>query len=250
MNRKIKNIVAKLFPDSLYLPLFYLYRKLTGRLDPEFAVIPGLLRNRRTAVDIGANRGIYTYLFSKIFRSVVAIEPQPSCVKKLSAYGHNVTVHHAGASNQPGSLTLYVPLDANNIPLDGLASFRKQPHSMELQVPVVRVDDLALDSVDLIKIDVEGHEREVIDGAQDTIRRERPVLLVEIEQRHFAHDMRDVFRQILALGYSGFFLKGGKLTELDQFSYESHQKPFLENVFDSGYVNNFFFIPAGNDHHR
>jgi FkbM family methyltransferase len=49
----------------------------------------------------------------------------------------------------------------------------------ELEIPAITVDSLRL-SPSFIKIDVEGHEREVLEGAKETLLRSRPALLVEV----------------------------------------------------------------------
>ena len=104
------------------------------------------------------------------------------------------------------------------------------------------LDDYLFEDVDLIKIDVEGHESSVIEGAVETIRKTFPILIVEIEQRHISKPIDEVFNLILEIGYDGFFLKNGKLTSINEFSYSTHQEPFLNCVNDEAYVNNFIFI--------
>ncbi len=106
-----------------------------------------------------------------------------------------------------------------------------------------RLDDFDFDDVDLIKIDVEGHEAKVIEGAEKTIRRTTPVLIVEIEQRHLNRPMEEVLDQIVELGYAGFFMKNGQLVSTNDFSFGVHQEPYLHQLDDPNYVNNFFFVP-------
>ena len=109
-----------------------------------------------------------------------------------------------------------------------------------------------IDKINLLKIDVEGHESQVITGGRETILKSKPMLLVEIEKRHLTHlSMEAIFRQILELGYTGFFLKNGHRKSLSEFSYELHQEPFLERSnhlgirkeFQTCYINNFIFEP-------
>ena len=56
-----------------------------------------------------------------------------------------------------------------------------------------------------IKIDVEGHEAAVLPGATATIDRERPRIVIEIEQRHLDCPISDIFDQIRVHGYRGWF---------------------------------------------
>jgi hypothetical protein len=76
--------------------------------------------------------------------------------------------------------------------------------------------------VSFIKIDVEGHELSVLEGGVRTIANNRPVLWVEIEQRHLSRPMSDVFEFIKSLGYDGGFYDG-TFQPLEKFRYEIHQ---------------------------
>ncbi len=105
------------------------------------------------------------------------------------------------------------------------------------------LDDYAFENVCLVKIDVEGHELEVLKGGVQTLQRERPVILVEIEQRHHNLPISEVFAYLMAQDFAGFFLGSGKLVPLSEFSFETHQKPYLKDVNNRAYVNNFLFLP-------
>ena len=80
-----------------------------------------------------------------------------------------------------------------------------------MKCTVDKIDNYDFDDVDLIKIDVEGHEEYVIEGARNVIQSNKPILIVEIEQRHLKQ-IEEVFQSILKLNYKGFFLENGNLT--------------------------------------
>jgi len=93
-----------------------------------------------------------------------------------------------------------------------------------LPVSLRRLDDYEFRDVSFIKIDVEGHEQRVIRGATETLERERPVILVEIEQRHLGSvPIITVFRQFEALGYMGGFFWGDGFLSLKEFSVDYHR---------------------------
>ena len=141
-------------------------------------------------------------------------------------------------------MKFYIPLDANGTKQTGLSSLEYRHGKCEERIVDVKtLDTYAFDDVNLIKIDVEGHEQSVILGAIETLRKCSPILVVEIEQRHLECDISDVFKTILELNYEGFFLVEGNLIKLTKFTYEKHQKPFLTNVASKEYINNFIFIP-------
>lgn len=250
MNMKqLKQIVQKIIPRSWDLPLRYAHRKMTGRLDVELAILRKERPSCVRAIDIGANIGIYSYGFARYCKKVESFEPVVHCTKMLCAYAEkhrNITVHHFGLSNRSGTTTLYVPLlpgsTTENV---GLASFTDPGGKREMHaIQIARLDDFSFRDVGVIKVDVEGHEMEVLQGAAATISRERPLLLVEIEQRHLKGiSMEDVFNSILSMGYRGGFMCGAKHHPLEDFAYETHQKPFLDRMDSGSYVNNFLFSP-------
>ena len=67
---------------------------------------------------------------------------------------------------------------------------------MRILVPTYRLDSLSIDNVGFMKIDVEGHEESVIIGAEQTIRRCRPILLIEAENRHREGAVQKITRRL------------------------------------------------------
>ncbi|MBI5016176.1 MAG: FkbM family methyltransferase [Deltaproteobacteria bacterium] len=238
--------IKRRLPRPWVLPASYLNQKIRGNLEPELRLLPSLVRKGSCAVDVGANVGFYSYALSRLCSSVEAFEPLSQCAEVLEAYGApNVRVHRMGLSSVDGSLALRVPRVAGVSHVLS-ASFSRE-HAGEQDVhllPVRRLDGFEFRDVSFVKIDVEGHELEVLEGSRETILREKPVLLIEVEQRHHAGPIFDVFRRIFGLGpYVGSFLWQGTLRPLQEFRYETHQMPFLGEVVRKGYVNNFIFRP-------
>ena len=110
-------------------------------------------------------------------------------------------------------------------------------------VPIKTLDDYAFANVKFMKIDVGGHEIEVLKGAKETIIREKPVMIIEIEQRRLDFPMDNVFELLKSYGYEAFFLSGRKLRRYTDFSYEMDQLPYLNNLSSIFYVHNFIFWP-------
>lgn len=245
-----KKLVKTVVPNHIHLPLLYNYYKITGQLDVEISLVPKHITNSRRAIDIGANIGTHSYALSKYFNHVDAFEPNIECSKMLCAYASgesNITVHNTGLSNTTGNVTLYIPLLNGKTGVDaGLASINDPGRDCKrVTISLQRLDDFNFKDVDFIKIDVEGHEYEVLEGAIKTIRREKPVLLVEIEERHHKErTINDIFHFITSLGYTGGYFREKIFYSIETFSFELHQKPYLDNVFSNQYVNNFIFKPS------
>lgn len=193
---------------------------------------------------MGANVGLYSYRLSKVCRRVEAFEPNPDCLAVLEAYGaQNVRTHRVALSSEPGTLVLNIPVVGGILqPGLGSAIMPSGVDSVSIEAPKRRLDDFDFTDVCFIKIDVEGHELEVLAGAERTIRRHHPVLLVEIEERHQQAGMQAVFSVAADYGYSGFFVFEGSLQPLDRFKAEYHQRGYLEARQLVKYVNNFIFL--------
>jgi FkbM family methyltransferase len=145
----------------------------------------------RTAVDVGANIGNHTAFFSDWARRVVAIEPNPPIFARLKQFVDanclsNVTCLQMALSDQDGELLLYASRNrSHRATLESGAEIAEP-----LKVTVERGDHLfarlGATDIDFIKIDVEGHEREVLAGLAQTIANQRPVLSIEFSDRTIA----------------------------------------------------------------
>ena len=217
--------------------------------EPELKLLRSLVPRNRMSIDIGANTGVYSYWLAQLSPSVVAYEPNGDLVRFLKAgLPANVAVVQIALSDHGGFENLVIPI-IDGAEIHGWASLAGQ-HDKEqtrtIRVPVGRLDDQGHGDVGFIKIDVEGHEQAVLDGATETISRCRPVLLIEIEQRHTSKDIREFIAGVVARGYRGRFLNEGRLAGVEEFRPDVHQR--LENA-DRGrqalYINNFLFEPIG-----
>lgn len=241
--------LKKIIPESCQLPARYYRLQFQQRLDVELSVLRNRRPRCRRILDVGANIGIWTYGFSRYADKVEAFEPIADCTRMLAAYARSagkITIHNVALSDLEGCANLYVPQMAGAGRNVGLASFTDPGGDREVvSVPIRTLDSYAFKEVDILKIDVEGHELAVLRGGAETIARERPLLLIEIEQRHLKDsDINRVFRQVLAMGYKGGFFENGVYQPLEEFSYEKNQRPFLDSIYTHGYINNFLFEPV------
>ena len=240
----LKKIVEKFLPVRYQLPLRYFYSKKKNKLDEEMTYVSNLLKRRRRFLDIGANIGIYSFHFKNSFKNIDAFEPLKEISYRLEYFQNDsLKVHNCALSDKKGEFQIYIPYLLGRA-VASLASLEKRNGDYKVRiVKVDKIDNYDFEDVDLIKIDVEGHEEYVIEGARKVIQNNKPILIVEIEQRHIKKQIKQVFQSILKLNYNGFFLHNGNLTSLNQFNYDYHQKPYLNNVTSKQYINNFIFLP-------
>ena len=241
----LKKIFEKYIPDKLYFFTVFYFNKLRGSHEYELFSVQQFLKLKRRFIDIGANRGMYSFFYSNHFQYVECFEPIKEITNKLAYLNKkNISIHNIGLSNKNESKTLYIPY-INNSLATPLASINKPLKSdyQERKIDLQTLDYFNFKEVDFIKIDVEGNELNVIKGAIKTIQRWNPILLIEIEQRHNIQNIDSVFNFIQSLGYLGFFFKNKKIFSIDEFNYDNDQKRFLQNPDSKKYINNFIFIP-------
>jgi hypothetical protein len=109
-----------------------------------------------------------------------------------------------------------------------------------VEVATARLDELGLEPVGFIKIDVEGHESAVIAGAAGLIARDRPTLLVELEERHSDRSIEASIAQVEALGYDVFVFKNGAQRPIGEFDPQVDHRDAVETP---AYIFNFIFKP-------
>ena len=145
--------------------------------------------------DVGANSGFYAILLGRLglARKIVCVEAMPPiaevCRRNLALNWVGASVAEVALSDSAGTATLYVPSDHHRV-LETSCSLDEEfkPEGSEpLEVPTLTLDALHAqrghEPVGLVKIDVEGAEHLVLAGADELIRRERPVLTVEVLPR-------------------------------------------------------------------
>lgn len=244
--------------------LHYLYRAYRYRfsVDPaELRYVCSKLRPGQTGVDVGCHKGAYTYwMRRRVGRTgrIIAFEPQPRQVDYLrrifaAMRYENVALVPQGLSDAPGQLSLHVPEGAGKT---HAASFEHVVAPLQnanasvgetrLQVAVTTLDEFFAEQArgpDFLKIDVEGHESAVLDGARKTLETHRPAILIECEARHRRDgDVQPVFELLESFGYRGSFFQNGRRRPLAEFDPAVHQRIDADSdQLPRGYVNNFAF---------
>jgi FkbM family methyltransferase len=179
--------LALMVPPRLYYRRRIAYETRTG--EPELAALATLVPRGGTAIDVGANQGFYSFALAAIADRVLAFEPNPDYARFAQRMLRGrAEVHPIALSDRTGRGIFHVPLADDGMVLH-LAGSLKRTHDQfsretTYEVEVRTLDDLApslaLSCVRFIKADVEGSEREVLDGARATIARDRPVILLEL----------------------------------------------------------------------
>lgn len=202
---KVLDRLANYLPAAWRLPVRYYAWAVSGQMEPELVYLFRLCPRFGCAVDVGANHGYFSYKMVQRFREVHAYEANPAVDFDIRHYRKpNLYFAPFGLSDKNTTAQLRVPV-RNGVPYIGWASIeqRELPFAesyQEIPVEIRRLDDepwVQQTRIDLIKIDVEGHELEVLNGARKTIERDRPVLIIEDNEQQST-----AIRQLLeGLGY-------------------------------------------------
>jgi FkbM family methyltransferase len=184
-------------------------------------------------LDIGAEYGVYTHALSRLVGRggrVVAVEPLPGAFRVLSRLVavrrlRNVVVRRLALGERAEQAALSLPF-RRGLPVHGrayLTSGASGPgpnvefgSAREVEVEVVDLDGLCeregLERVDFVKADVEGAELHVLMGGLRTLKEHRPVLLLEVEDRHtqkYGYTAEDLCAWLAEQGYAPHRWIGG-----------------------------------------
>lgn len=146
----------------------------------------------RTAVQAGGNVGLWPRRMAEVFRRVFTFEPDVVSFECLTANApSSVLATHAALGEHDGRCSVSRKNLGSHKVIAGDA------------VPMVRLDSLGLDDLDLLQLDVEGYEWPALKGAAETLDRCRPIVHVELrdEVKHRVGRTRDVVLWLQARGY-------------------------------------------------
>lgn len=226
------------------------------QLLPEVAILHQIISHGAVVIDVGANTGEFTKTVYELVKPdgfIYSFEPQDqpfralqdACKGKFQVYPHKV-----GLSSVSGESTLFVPIvngrlsppEASIDPafnlFTGPEKRPKADRSVAEKIQLVRLDDFLrerrIDRLDFVKIDVEGHELEVLKGGSELLLRVlRPVFLIEVFPYVYAGHLDKVCRYMNGFQYSAYVLNRDRSILLPLTSGNAE--------FSEGY--NYFFFP-------
>jgi FkbM family methyltransferase len=189
-----------------------------------------LVTKSRVILDIGANTGIYSILSHKLNTgaTIYSFEPYPVNItrlkKNLSINNVTVNIVEKALGDQPGKIDFAVPADGSIADTSSAEiEFSKSTYEGKIPWKIITVEQLTLDTfsteagitqVDLVKIDVEGHEVAVFKGGKDFFSRFNPVIQCEII---LDDSKRDFFESFLKENnYTAYLILKDGLLRTDQ----------------------------------
>lgn len=182
-------VFQKLDSDNTYFfPEFTIARDFVTRGVYEKSIIEWasreLIRSDQVFVDIGAHVGTYALSFAPHVAEVHAFECSPRTHNILCAnialrnLDYKVKAYNTALGDTAGEIEYYIRSSDGGG--NGVLEFEKDHSTDHIRVKMQTLDSFELNNVGLIKIDVEGFEKQVVQGALETLRRNNyPKLLFE-----------------------------------------------------------------------
>lgn len=234
------SFVGSMLPERLRYPA-WCWKKYVNEAEIRLASRLALKGSR--CIDVGANAGAYSYFMRRAGARVEAFEPIPELVLALKRhFKDSINIHQVAASNANGVTEIYAPVVSGH-PLYGYASCENswpENEQVHLTVPTRTIDSFEFDDVSFMKIDVEGYELAVLEGARETLERCKPSLIIEAEERHRTDAVNSIAKFLGQFGYKGEFVANGVTNRLEDFSTAIHQA----RPETPGYICNFIFKAA------
>jgi FkbM family methyltransferase len=231
------NRVRRVSPRLRFYVKFLRYKFYNGA--HEIRLVRHLLVAGSLAIDVGSSIGFYSYEMAKYASKVVAFEANPQVAAfARSVAPRRVEVLNLALSSSDGEMTLRVPIGGRTDTIDDLATIeqsnRLPSYAVRTEkVATKRLDDFNFSDCGFIKIDVEGHEEAVLDGATRLIETQRPALLIELDDRFNPGIVTRVLSRLSDLAYTAHYLSDGRLRPLGDLDPRDHP-----NIGP-----NFIFVP-------
>jgi FkbM family methyltransferase len=134
---------------------------------------------RGVALDIGANVGLWSQELCAVFQQVIAFEPVAdfrACLLK-NVTAQNLDLRNCALGSQDTTINMVITQENTGHSHVDVGTVGQGT------IPMWRLDSLDLPAIDYIKIDCEGYEKNILLGAERTVRSNRPIMVVE-DKKH------------------------------------------------------------------
>jgi len=178
-------------------------------------IIFQMMKHCRSFVDVGANTGFYSLLASlHVDKKIISFEPFPAvfdCLQKninLNSKQDEIETIQLALSDVEGESDLFIPLSDHGL-IETSASLNqcfKDDHENVVTVSVKPLDvflsDRPMENLDLMKVDVESFEKQVLQGSLGTVKKYRPIVILEILNGDNVHWFKQFLKDNDYIAYS------------------------------------------------
>ncbi len=229
INLRIGKKKYQIVSDDDYLPqmrsglkssLINLIKTLMKRNDFEPKMVrlfQTLIKKDDVVIDVGANIGCTSILFGELAEQVISFEPSPTTFnllqKNIKQSGlENITLLNSALGSNPGvSKITYAESNRSGGFISNKTTISTGHVTEKIRIEKLDniIHDLNISKLDFIKIDVEGFEKEVIEGARNTINKFQPIIVLELNhwclnafQRITIPDFFDYLQSVFPILYA------------------------------------------------
>lgn len=139
--------------------------------------------HRRTAIDVGGNVGLMTRRYAAAFNHVHSFEPVTenfSCLYYNTEDLDNVTVYKQGLGETQKEVEIVLPYSTTSCGSWSITDFKNNKEEKRSEsINITTLDSYNFKDVDFIKLDIQGYEMQVLEGAVNTLKEYKPTLLIE-----------------------------------------------------------------------
>ena len=166
------------------------------------------LKKDQNVIDVGAATGMYSSFFAQHCKEVFSFEAVPPVFKQLELTAEkikNINCYNLAVSDFEGKSDFFV--DDKRL---SNSSFSKLSQWKKIKVKTVKLDNFNIENIGFIKIDVEGVELDVLNGASDIFKEFEPTCMVEIYEKFNKYPVETTFDYFFKRSYSCFYNHKGK----------------------------------------
>lgn len=202
-----------LFLDNLFIKIYFVYKNKIENIDLSF--LEAHLKSNSIVIDVGANTGYFIVKVCKYLNKnakIIAIEPDKKnairlekVISKFKLVPETI-VYNCAASNFNGEG--FLMRDFGN-PANHQVSITNQSGVSTTFLTLDKIS-MNLERVDLIKIDVQGHEFEVLQGGRNLILQFNPLIIIEIDNKNSHLQTKKIWDFLLCANYQIYFGDSGK----------------------------------------
>ena len=215
----------------------------------EIHLLKALCNSSKSCFDIGVLWGGYSYFLKTLAEQVHCFEPNKTnfaFLKKVFGNQNNIHLNNVAISSQEGEVILTIPKnEPGNATIEPENPITNASNLIQQPIATRTLTSSDYKNIGFIKIDVEGHEFDVLKGAEDIIKNQKPNLLVEIEERHKKGNIDKINSWGNALGFDMYFVENKTLKALSLFDVNIHQNIDKKNS-NGLYINNFILVHQSN----
>lgn len=180
---------------------------------PVISEINNLVKNKGTVLQAGGNCGVYTFEYAKHYENVYTFEPDTTnmnCLILNTLQSNNIIKFQACLGDKHGMTAIQNPLEIMDIGSIHVKTEKELDERMLVvhsrpNVPILKIDDIHFDNLDLIHLDIEGYELYALRGGIETIKKYKPLIVLEVcENGHserFGYTRHDLEEFLKSLGY-------------------------------------------------